>query len=358
MTYIRLVAFILSQSIFPVVTEYAASKQHRTLHYAFCLALAMNGSLMVWGFLAGCRSGRLRSTWDEIWNPGDAQARRHQRSCFLALGVLTVFNSFAAVMAFQGGVKPVDPNAAEGSGTVASLVDMIGSLMFGVALTFTFDRSDLRVSRPKVLCIALALVCAAAFIVFKGNSGRIDWDSLYRPEVYFALLWAFFGAINAQLIRVFTRKQIDRDVFLFWRFLGPSVIFLSIYLVQARHGDRYLALDMNALDALLGMLALGSGYLIAVQLQYSLLNKMTVAALNAADLARPGVAYLLAVSFYRSGRQNPYAFASIWLVFLLLIAAETIPEALARNPGVSPRPWEARRRDLAGTDQRTGPGHA
>jgi hypothetical protein len=132
------------------------------------------------------------------------------------------------------------------------------------------------------------------------------------------------------MTREFTHdNRIARDEFLFWRFLGPTLIIgagLMCWLIMSPHN-----LPLDRIHILfLGMLALGTAYVWAVLLQFDLLREKTVAALEVFCLAIPGLTYLFALGVDLAGDPSLLAFALVWLIFVSLILAET-PSSLWRT---------------------------
>lgn len=329
MTLIKIIAYVLLQCIFPVVAEYGAYGQNRSIAFALWLAVAMTASMCFYGYLI--REEPLRKTWRKIWHAEGNGVKWKRRGLYALLNLFTVFSCFSAVFAFQGGVGDSGEEAV-GSGTVANVVDTVGALFIGLIITFVFESGWL-VARSKViqlLLVGVACGFTVLFIVFKDVGIPLNWALLNKPVVYLSLSWALFGTLNMQIIRSEFIKGagISRGEFLFFRFIGPATVAVAVIVgwqVSRDQPQSWTFSDVR--DTLLAIAAIAVAYVYVVSLQFTLLKERSVAALNAADLAIPGITYILALVLGLTGeRTNPLSFFFAGMVIVALYIAETLPE--------------------------------
>jgi signal transduction histidine kinase len=300
----RLVAFLLVMSIYPVIVDFSEHKANY-LWLAFSQTAALSG----FHFFNALHKKSLQRSLRQVLSA-------QKRWPFFMLVLFGVGAAIFSVKSFQGSEGEFVEVA--GASSAAILVDIVATLLLGGFASYLIERQELELSIPRINWTIAALVFVFLFISLDkiNNQLSISWQNIWRIETAFALLWAFCGVVIMQLTRTYFSgdNSVEMNGFLAWRYLPPTLV-LGVILVLEPQGP-------TLQDSLPTMIALGTALVLAVRLQYRLLEyaQGTVIKIASAMLLVPPITYLASVALGRSQMSFEALGFSLAIMFCLALA--------------------------------------
>lgn len=324
---LNLFAYVLVISIYPVMAEVAINAGGT---HPLVLACAQVMALCAFGICATPSIKELKKTCNDVTKPA-------KRVPFITLTLLSMATCICSSFAFQG-------SGQEGTGAIANLVDVVGTVIFAVLTAPYFERL---LGQPHVdkrrawVPLSVALVAVTGFVVDQRASAWRDvnvFDCFAQPEIVFAGLWALCGVLSMNLTRVYfsTDTKIQPAGFMACRSLLPSVCIGMLLLREVLRGT---VLWENGGAAAIGVVSLGLSLVLAMWFQYRALREYSADSIARAQMLVPIVTYIVALTAKRANFSWTSLALAVAVAGGLWLTRSTKSADEDRTPGVASIFW-------------------